>query len=258
VHEGNHIPDKLRDRNGHLLGIEDPADLRRHIAVDLGVGAVTSLLAEATKAHVFRVTHSRLVADLNRFQDELECIAPAADGTQIPLNAALTDGQRSARLAEFYHPVLDALNAFVADIARKHGAEPFLISMHSYARTQKEDPTPKREDICVFGYPEFGPSPILEKFVARLRADNPDLIIGNNRPFSAKTPGLKTSDEDHRMACPVTFYNAVQRDNVFNHFVLEICQDLLRTPAAQRQLVERLTKAIAALGLVPESADSAS
>src|SRR5215217_3726100 len=81
VHEGRHIPEELHDRNGKPLGINDPADLARHIAVDLGAGEVTTLLTQATKAHVFKVTHSRLVADLNRFQDELECIAPRADGT---------------------------------------------------------------------------------------------------------------------------------------------------------------------------------
>src|SRR3954470_8973708 len=206
VHEGRHIPAELHDRNGHPLGINDPSDLDRHIAVDLGAGEVTTLLADATEAHVFRVTHSRLVADVNRFEDELECIAPRADGTEIPLNKALTDEQRTARLTRFYFPVLRGLNEFVADVVRKTGSEPFVITMHSYARTQKEKPTPKSEDICVFGYPEFGTAPKLEKLVQQLRRDNPELTIGNNRPFSAKTPGLQTSEDDYRMACPVTFY----------------------------------------------------
>src|SRR3954451_16900609 len=99
VHEGRHIPEELHDGNGRPLGIIDPSDLDRHIAVDLVIGEVTTLLAEATEAHVFRVTHSRLVADLNRCEDELECIAPRADGTEIPLNKALTDEQRAVRLA---------------------------------------------------------------------------------------------------------------------------------------------------------------
>jgi predicted N-formylglutamate amidohydrolase len=251
VHEGRHIPQELHDRTGCPLGIEDPSDLERHIAVDLGAGEVTTLLADAMKAHVFRVTHSRLVADLNRFDNELECIAPRADGTDIPLNQALTDEQRSARLARFYFPVLTAMNEFVADVARKEGKEPFVISMHSYARTQREYPAPKREDICVFGYPEFGPSPNLEKFVQQLRFDNPELAIGNNRPFSAKTPALQTSEGDNRMPCPVTFYNVVRRDNVFNHFTVEICQDLLRTAEARRKIAERLLHALTAVRPLP-------
>jgi predicted N-formylglutamate amidohydrolase len=255
VHEGKHIPEELLDRDGRPLGINDPSDLDRHIAVDLGIGEVTTFLADAVKAHVFRVTHSRLVADLNRFEDELECIAPRADGTEIPLNKALTDEQRTARLARFYFPALKALNEFIADVARKAGSEPFVISMHSYARTQKENPTPKREDICVFGYPEFGTSPNLEKFLQQLRFQTPQLVVGNNRPFSARTPALQTSEGDFRMACPVTFFNVVERDNIFNHFTLEVCQDLLQTAGAQRRVAERLSNALAAVIRVPAVPD---
>jgi predicted N-formylglutamate amidohydrolase len=251
VHEGRHIPEELHDGRGRPLGIEDPSDLERHIALDLGIGDVTALLADATGAHVFRVTHSRLVADLNRFDDELECIAPEADGTEIPLNKALTDQQRSARLARFYFPVLEALNAFVADVARNAGTEPFVLSMHSYARTQKTTPTPKREDVCVFGYPEFGPSPKLERFVQHLRDQTPALVIGNNRPFSARTLGLRTAEGDPRMACPVTYFNVVQRNNVLNHFCLEICQDLLETADARRRITEQLSHALAAAVPLP-------
>jgi predicted N-formylglutamate amidohydrolase len=193
------------------------------------------------------VTHSRLVADLNRYDDELECISPSADGTEIPLNGRLTKQERALRLDEFYFPVLKALNAFVAELALTLGSEPFVISMHSYARIQKQNPEPKEEDVCAFGYPEFGTSPNLENFVRRLRADNPRLVIGNNRPFSARTPGLQTSEGDHRLACPVTFQNVVQRNNVFNHFCLEICQDLLETPASQQTMAKQVRNALAAV-----------
>ncbi|AMA55749.1 hypothetical protein BCCGELA001_05360 [Bradyrhizobium sp. CCGE-LA001] len=203
-------------------------------------------MADLTNAHVFRVTHSRLVADLNRYDDEVECIAPVADGTEIPLNRLLTKQERALRLDEFYFPVLKALNAFVAKVAQRLGFEPFVISMHSYARVQKNTSEPKREDVCVFGYPEFGTSPKLENFVHHLRANNPHFVIGNNRPFSARTPGLQTSDDDYRLACPVTFQNVIQRNNVFNHFCLEVCQDLLKTPTAQQHMAKQVSNALAA------------
>jgi predicted N-formylglutamate amidohydrolase len=117
--------------------------------------------------------------------------------------------------------------------------------MHSYARRQKQTPEPKREDVCVYGYPEFGRSPKLETFVQQLRSDNPGLVVGNNTPFSARTPGLQTSEDDYRLACPVTFENVVQRDNVFNHFCLEICQDLLETSDARGDMAERVSEALA-------------
>jgi predicted N-formylglutamate amidohydrolase len=256
VHEGSHIPEKLHDGSGRPLGLSDPSDLERHIALDLGVGELTTHFAELTAAYVFRVTHSRLVVDLNRYDDEAECIAPAADGTEIPLNRLATKRERTLRLDEFYFPVLKALNTFVEDVALRLGSEPFVISMHSFARVQKQDPEPKREDICLFGYPEFGISPNLENFVQHLRAGNPRLVIGNNRPFSARTPGLQTSEGDYRLACPVTFQNVVQRNNVFNHFCLEVCQDLLTTPASQQRMAKQIRNALAGaigLGTAPAS-----
>src|SRR3954471_10456682 len=131
VHEGRHIPEQLHDPQGYPLGISDDSDLERHIAFDLGAGEVTAHLAEETGAHVFKVTHSRLVADLNRYEDELECIAPSADGTEIPLNKALTGEQRNSRLAQFHRPILKRLDEFVDGLARKLGSEPFVISMHT-------------------------------------------------------------------------------------------------------------------------------
>jgi predicted N-formylglutamate amidohydrolase len=117
--------------------------------------------------------------------------------------------------------------------------------MHSFARVQKENPTPKAEDISVFGYPEFGTSPNLESFIDRLRLENPRLVVGNNRPFSARTPGLQTSEDDYRMACPVTFSTVVQRDNVSNHFTVEICQDLIQTADDQRRMARVLLSGLA-------------
>jgi predicted N-formylglutamate amidohydrolase len=96
VHEGDYIPNSLHDAQGRALGIADLAELERHIAIDHGIREVTSLVAASTQANVFRATHSRLVADINRFPDESDCVAPTADGTDIPLNSALDQkGQRS-------------------------------------------------------------------------------------------------------------------------------------------------------------------
>jgi hypothetical protein len=53
------------------------------------------------------------------------------------------------------------------------------------------------------------------------------------------------------MACPVTFYNVIERNNVFNHFCLEICQDLLRTEAAQRQMARDVARALEGVCTLP-------
>src|SRR5436305_99036 len=53
VHEGDYIPESLADARGRPLGITDPADLERHIAIDHGIREVTRLVAASTQANVF-------------------------------------------------------------------------------------------------------------------------------------------------------------------------------------------------------------
>lgn len=245
VHEGDYIPSALNDPEGRPLGVVDPAELQRHIAIDRGIREVTRMVADATRAHVFRATHSRLVADINRFPDEADCVAPTADGTEIPLNGALDDAGREARLATYFYPAIDGLKAFVANIADKHGAEPFVICIHSFARTLAEDPQhPKKQDICVFSYPEFGQLPTVAAFVETLRTQRPELLIGGNEPFSARTPGLRTPPDDKRLASPTSFHAVVERDNVLNHFALEICQDLITDETGQAHMADVITTAL--------------
>jgi predicted N-formylglutamate amidohydrolase len=244
VHEGDYIPDPLHDAQGRPLGIANPADLDRHIAIDHGIREVTRLIAASTRAHVFRATHSRLVADINRFPDEADCVAPTADGTEIPLNNLDKTG-RESRLAKYFHPAIDGLKEFIGDIATDKGSEPFVVCMHSFARTLSEDPEhPKKHDVCVFSYPEFGPIQTVEDFVRILRSQQPELLIGHDEPFSARTPGLKTRPGDKRMASPTSFYGVVERNNVANHFAIEICQDLLSDEAGRARMAKAIISAL--------------
>jgi predicted N-formylglutamate amidohydrolase len=185
------------------------------------------------------------VADINRFPDESDCVAPTADGTDIPLNSALDEAGREIRLAKYFHPAIEGLKEFVCKIAAENGSEPFVICMHSFARVLAEQSQhPKRHDICVFSYPEFGPIPNVAAFVRILRNQQPELVIGHDEPFSARTPGLSTPPGDKRMASPTSFHGVIERDNVMNHFALEICQDLISDEASQSRMAGKITKAL--------------
>jgi predicted N-formylglutamate amidohydrolase len=244
VHEGDYIPPSLHDHLGRALGIGDPADLHRHIAIDHGIREVTRRVAASTHAHVFRATHSRLVADVNRFPDEADCVAPVADGTVIPMNTAIDKAGRDARLANYYVPVIDGLKTFVERVATHNVAEPFVVCMHSFARKLAEDNQPKRHDVCVFSYPEFGPLLRAAAFVRVLRELQPELVIGFNEPFSARTPGMSTPPGDTRLASPPSYYGVIERQNVQNHFALEICQDLIADEAGQNRMADIVTRAL--------------
>jgi predicted N-formylglutamate amidohydrolase len=244
VHEGDYIPQSLNDAQGRPLGIRDPADLDRHIMIDHGIREVTRLVAASTRAHVFRATHSRLVADINRFPDESDCVAPIADGTKIPMNIALDQKGREVRLAQYFHPAIEGLKRFVGELASENGSEPFVICMHSFARELAEAQHPKRHDVCVFGYPEFGSSPKVDAFVRVLRQQEPELMIGHDEPFSARTPGLSTPEGDKRLASPTSFHAVIERNNVLNHFALEICQDLISDATGKNRMAGAITKAL--------------
>jgi predicted N-formylglutamate amidohydrolase len=244
IHEGNYVPPSLHDDQGRPLGIADPADLNRHIAIDHGVREVARLLAASMRAHVYKATHSRLVADVNRFPDETECVAVVADGTDIPINKALDEMGRKARLATYFFPVIDGLKAFVQQVATHNGAEPFVVCMHSFARKLNTKDQPQRHDICVFSYPEFGRLPSVEAFIRVLRQQQPGLVVGYNEPFSARTPGMKTPPGDRRLASPPSFYGVIERNNVQNHFALEICQDLIADEAGQSRMAGVITRAL--------------
>jgi N-formylglutamate amidohydrolase len=59
-HAGNYLPRRLRK-----LGL-GPAELERHIAWDIGVGAVCRLIGDALSAVVIGQNYSRLAIDCNR------------------------------------------------------------------------------------------------------------------------------------------------------------------------------------------------
>src|SRR3954468_21566469 len=140
VHAGRHIPAELHDARGRPLGLSNRADAERHISVDLGIDPVTRFLAELLNANAFLSTHSRLVVDLNRFEYEEECVAPVADGTEIPMNKALTSEGRRERLERYFFPAHAAIDRLIDDVTAEHGKRPFVIRMHSFARTLKEKP----------------------------------------------------------------------------------------------------------------------
>ena len=69
-------------------------------------------------------------------------------------------------------------------------------------------------------------------------------MIGHDEPFSARTPGLSTPPGDKRLASPASFYGVIERNNVLNHFALEICQDLLSDGVGQSGMAGAIIKAL--------------
>lgn len=93
-HASAHVPEDID------LGI-DPALLKDHIAVDIGVAGVSRLLAGQLGCTAILGGVSRLVIDLNREDDAPGLLPVMSDGHAIPGNrhADLAD-----RMMRFHHP----------------------------------------------------------------------------------------------------------------------------------------------------------
>jgi predicted N-formylglutamate amidohydrolase len=113
------------------LGIE-PALLKDHVAIDIGVAEVSALLAAQLGCTAILGGASRLVIDLNREEDAPGLLPVMSDGHAIPGNrgADLND-----RLMRFHHPYHHQVAALLDGMAL-----PFILSVHSFTPTLASDP----------------------------------------------------------------------------------------------------------------------
>jgi predicted N-formylglutamate amidohydrolase len=118
-HASNHVPEDID------LAI-DPALLTEHIAVDIGVKQVGTLLAQNPGIAFFHARFSRLVCDVNRDEHAPGLVPIASDGHVIPGND-LDHAGREKRIERFYRPY----HAALAELLDR--APPALIlSLHSF------------------------------------------------------------------------------------------------------------------------------
>ncbi len=128
-HASRHVPSDIDLRI-------DPALLSRHIALDIGVAEVATLLAGRLSCTAILASVSRLVIDLNREEDAPALIPHVSDGHAIAGN---NGADRQARLARFYHPYHDAVTEQLSAIGH-----PFLLSLHSFTPHLESDPEQQR------------------------------------------------------------------------------------------------------------------
>ena len=124
-HAGNLIPSGLDS-----LGL-GAADLERHIAWDIGIGALGAALAEALDAVFVAQNYSRLVVDCNRAPGAADSIPEVSDGILVPGNAALSTERKAERFRLVHEPYQAAIEA---ELARRdaEGRATFLVALHSF------------------------------------------------------------------------------------------------------------------------------
>ena len=202
------------------LGLSQ-AELRRHIAWDIGAAAVTRRLSRLLGAPAVMTRFSRLLIDVNRGVDDPTLIMRLSDGAIIPGNRFLDQKEREARISRFYLPYHRAVRK-VLDRVSASGRQPKLLGMHSFTEAWKGQMRPWH--ICVLWDEDQRMS---EPLLAALRQEG-DLVVGDNQPY----PGQYEGD--------TMWQHGTQTGLPFSS--LEMRQDLIADEAGQEAWAGRLAR----------------
>lgn len=213
-HAGRQVPACLDS-----LGVPS-SEYERHVAWDIGAGALTEALGKTLGATTFRQVYSRLVIDCNRPLSAPGSIAEVSDGTVVPGNQGLDAAARAARVSAIFTPY-HARIAAELDRRRDAGLATILIAMHSFTPAMAGESRPWHAGVLYQRDARFA-----QALLAELRAE-PGLVVGDNQPYSV------SDATDY--AIPV---HAEARG--LAHVELELRQDLIADRAGQRQWAQRL------------------
>lgn len=214
----DHASAEVPEIVGGSLGLPD-AEMRRHIAFDIGARGVTLELARLLRAKALLTRFSRLVIDPNRGEDDPTLVMRLYDGTVIPGNRQVTEAEVERRLELFHRPYHRAVTAAI-DRMLAGGRTPALISMHSYTPQLKGRP-PRPWQVGVLWHRD---GRIALPLMERLRGEG--LCVGDNEPYSGELEGDTMSRHGTGRGLP--------------HVLIELRQDLIGTPEAEREWAARL------------------
>ncbi|MCP5085253.1 MAG: N-formylglutamate amidohydrolase [Rhodobacteraceae bacterium] len=211
-HASNFVPPQVR---GGDLGLPG-ADMKRHIAFDVGAKGVSQRLGELLNAPVICSNFSRLVVDPNRGEEDPTLLMQLYDGTIIPGNRNAGAEEKEHRLNLCYRPYHAALKSLIAARDR-----PILISIHSFTpKLTTRGPRPWHVGVL------SGRDRRLGDALLRELAGEKDLCIGDNQPYNGE---LKGDCMDRHG----TAHNRL-------HTLIELRHDLIDTPEGEVRWAERL------------------
>ena len=219
-HAGNALPPEYG-----TLGLPE-AQLRRHIAYDIGAAAVTCAIAASLDVPAVLTRFSRLLIDPNRGADDPTLIMRLSDGAVIPGNRHLDAAERERRAARYYRPYHEAIERVIGQ-CDDAGGPPSIVSIHSFTESWKGVPRPWHVGILWDRDARLS-QPMLDYF----HADG-GLIVGDNEPYKGSLEG------------DCLWQHATSRG--LPNALIEIRQDLIREPQGQQQWAERIIALIHAL-----------
>jgi predicted N-formylglutamate amidohydrolase len=219
-HAGRTIPRRLG-----RLGLPEP-ETRRHIAWDIGIGAVGRRLSRLLDATVILQTYSRLVVDCNRDPAVPSSIPEISETTEIPGNRSLGEAGRAARVEAIFRPYHDTIAAAL-DRRAVAGRASVLVALHSFTPVFKGEARPWQAAVL------YNRDVRLAHSLFRLLSAEDGLLIGDNQPYAVSDlTDYTVPVHGERRGLP--------------HVEIEIRQDQIAEPAGQAVWAERLARLLPA------------
>jgi predicted N-formylglutamate amidohydrolase len=166
-HASNHVPD------GIDLGLP-PGVMSEHVALDIGVAEVATLLVDAGHCCAILGGVSRLVIDYNREPDAAGLVPVHSDGHHIEGNMVADVAERLALYYDPYHAEVERL------AGQAH--RPFILSLHSFTPSLRSRPDEVRPWEIGILWNEDDRAPRIA--IPLLEAAG--LVVGANEPYSGK------------------------------------------------------------------------
>ena len=207
-HAGNLMPRALS-----RLGVSE-AECERHIAWDIGVAAVSRLMADGLGATLVQQNYSRLVIDCNRTPGSETSIPDISELTPIPGNIGLGESSKASRVRDIFQPYHDRIEIEL-DRRRQAGRATALIAMHSFTPVFMNVQRPWQAGVLYNRDPRFA-----RLLLGLLKHEG--LVVGDNEPYCV------TDASDYTI--PV---HGERR--ALHHVAIEIRQDLIADDNGQRE-----------------------
>lgn len=216
-HASNHIPDRYDG-----LGLTDAAKIS-HAAWDPGAQAVTERMSEILDASAVLGTVSRLVYDCNRPPTSPEAIRAISEQIIVPGNASLEAAAQIERVETVYDPFTQLLDRTIKLL----GITPILVTIHSFTRTYNGNP--RDTDIGIIHDEDAR----LAKTMIGLSNGGTGLKFDLNKPYS------RDDEVTHTLHLHGT-------KNGLVNVMIEVCNDLIETPAQQDKMAQMLANLLTA------------
>jgi predicted N-formylglutamate amidohydrolase len=217
-HAGARIPKRLKN-----LGLP-AADLKRHIAWDIGVLGVARQVAAAIGAPLLAQNYSRLVIDCNRDPKVASSIPPISETRQIPGNMNLSATEIAARRAAIFDPYHQRIGEII-DERLAAGRRTIVVAQHTMTDVYKGVRRDMHAAILYNRDRRFAGS------VLTMLRREAGLIVADNEPY------FVSDETDYTIP-----HHAEARS--LPYVEIEIRQDLVQDDAGQSEWAARIARAL--------------